>query len=933
MKKVLRVFLILILLILTVLIVTPLLFKKQLMDKAKELANTSVNARIDFADLKLSFFKDFPRLTISLYDVSVVGIGFFEGDTLVAFDQFSATVNVMSLVRKEAIKVRGILLDRPRISAIVLEDGTANWDIAKETEEVEKEETDTTDSGSMELRVALKKFEIRNAEISYDDMSSAMKASLNGFNFVLSGDLGMDHTSLELVSSTESLNLVMGGVRLVKNAVLNIVVNVDADMLNSVYTLEDNSFAINDLVLLLEGMVAMPADGDMSMDLSFATKETSFKSLLSMVPAVYMKDFEDIETAGQMKLSGTIWGKMTEEHTPSADINLKVENARFSYPDLPKSAENIQIDVDVHYDGIQNDNSILDVNIFHVELGDNPVDLEMHVITPISDPQVNAKLRASIDFASLNDVIPMEGMSLTGKLDVNLDVMGKMSSIENEKYDEFKADGSLKLQQFELHSPDIPMPVFINRVIMNFSPQFVELVEFDAKIGSSDIRMKGRLENFLSYIFEEEGSIAGTLDLNSNLLDLNELMSGSEEEVLEETGDSVVMSVIGVPANIDFVFRSSLKKVKYDSLDIDNLYGTIIVRDQRVILKNLNMDILQGSVAVNGEYNTKDIKSPFIDLSLDVRKIDIPEAFQSFVTVQKLAPVAESITGKVSTKLVFTSFLDSTMTPVMNSIAGQGNLSSEVIQINNSKTFEKIGGILKSDKYKVITLEDVDIKYSIRNGRVYIQPYHTKIGNSDLIIKGDQGIDQTMNYEMKMKIPRSELGGTAQSAIDELSSLAARQGIKLDPGETIDVKFMVTGTFKDPKVRPMFGEGTRKITREVREQVQEIVDQKVEEVKQEARDEINREAEKIMADARKQADRVKYEAKLAGEELIRLAEEEGQKRIKEAGNNPIKKIAADTYAKTLKSQSEKKAKNLQDEANTKADNIMKVAQDQVDKLK
>ncbi|MCK4750592.1 MAG: AsmA-like C-terminal region-containing protein, partial [Bacteroidales bacterium] len=444
-------------------------------------------------------------------------------------------------------------------------------------------------------------------------------------------------------------------------------------------------------------------------------------------------------------------------------------------------------------------------------LGDNPVDLEMHVITPISDPQVNANLSASIDFASLNDVIPMEGMSLTGKLDANLDVMGKMSSIENEKYDEFKADGSLKLQQFELQSPDIPMPVFINRAIMNFSPQFVELAEFDAKIGSSDIRMKGRLENFLSYIFEEEGSIAGTLDLNSNLLDLNELMSGSEEEVVEETGDSVVMSVIGVPANIDFVFRSSLKKVKYDSLNIDNLYGTIIVRDQRVILKNLNIDILQGSVALNGEYNTKDIKYPFIDLSLDVRKIDIPEAFKSFVTVQKLAPVAESVTGKVSTKLVFTSFLDSTMMPVMNSIVGQGNLSSEIIQINNSKTFDKIGGILKSDKYKVITLEGVDIKYSIRNGRVYIQPYHTKIGNSDLIIKGDQGIDQTMNYEMKMKIPRSELGGTAQSAIDELSSLAANQGIKLDPGETLDVKFMVTGTFEDPKVRPMFEEGTRKM--------------------------------------------------------------------------------------------------------------------------
>ncbi|MCK4749186.1 MAG: hypothetical protein KAT15_19170, partial [Bacteroidales bacterium] len=316
-----------------------------------------------------------------------------------------------------------------------------------------------------------------------------------------------------------------------------------------------------------------------------------------------------------------------------------------------------------------------------------------------------------------------------------------------------------------------------------------------------------------------------------------------------------------------------------------------------------------------------------------VRKIDIPEAFKAFVTVQKLAPVAERTTGKVSARMEFTSFLDSSMMPVMNSIVGKGNLASEIIQINNSQTFEKIGGILNSDKYKVITMEDLDIKYSIRNGRVYIQPYKTKIFNSDLIIQGDQGIDQTMNYEMKMKIPRSEFGGTAQSAIDELSSLAASQGIDLDPGETIDVKFMVTGTFDDPRVRPMFEEGTRKMTQEVKEQVQELVDQKVEEVKQEAKEEINREAEKIMADAREQAERLKYEAKLAGQELVKAAETEGQKRIKEAGSNPIKKIAAETYARTLNSEADKRAKQLEDEANVKADNIIKAAQEQADKLK
>ncbi len=945
MKKILKIFLILILVVLTVLVVTPILFKKQLLDKAREVANTSVNAKIDFADLKLTFFKDFPRLTTSLYDVSVSGIGAFEADTLLAFDEFSATVNVLSLIRKEAIKVRSVLLDHPRISAIVLEDGAANWDIAKESKDGDAEkDPDAAASGTMDIKVALKKFEIRDASIAYNDMKSGMEASLDGFNLLLAGDLAQDFTILEISSTTDRLNFIMGGVRYVKDAMLNIQINLDADMVNSVFTLKDNSFAINDLVLLLEGKVEMPEGEDMGMDINFSTRETSFKSLLSMVPAVYMRDFEDVKTDGQFALSGIINGKLTEDHTPSADIKLLVDNARFEYPDLPKSAEKIHIDLDVHYDGIQNDNSIVDVNAFHIELGENPVDFSMHMITPISDPQINATLAARIDFSTLADVVPLEDISLTGELDVNLDLMGKMSSIEDGKYEEFKADGSLKLQKFEMHSPDISQPVFINSTLMNFSPQFVDLTEFDATIGSSDVRMDGKLENFLSYLFED-GTISGKLNLKSDLLDLNEFMSGDDEEdtgesapepaeeAEEATTDTVVSSVIEIPANIDFIFTSSLKKVKFNQLDIDNLFGLIIIRDQKVIMRNLSLDILKGKVIMSGEYNTQDLKSPLVDLSLDVNNIDIPSAFNDLVTIQKLAPIAERISGTVSTDLEFTSFLDAGMMPVMNSIVAKGKLGSERITIEKSETFDMINGILKTDKFRDITMKDLAIEYSVRNGRVYIEPYQTMIGNTELVMKGDQGIDQTMNYEMNMKIPRSDLGGTAQNALNEITSLAASQGITIDPGETIDVKFLVTGTFKEPKIRPMFEEGIKNMTEEIKEQVQEIVEEKVEVIKEEIKEEVNREAEKILAEAQVKADALKLEAKHAGEELIRMAEEEGQRRIKDAGSNPLQKIAAETYAKTLKSEAEKNAKLLENEANKQADLIMKEAREEADRLK
>jgi hypothetical protein len=528
-------------------------------------------------------------------------------------------------------------------------------------------------------------------------------------------------------------------------------------------------------------------------------------------------------------------------------------------------------------------------------------------------------------------------------LDANIDLMGKMSSIENERYDEFKADGSLTLQQFEMLSADIPQPVYINRTVMNFSPRYVDLVSFDARIGSSDVRMDGKLENFIPYLFED-GIIAGRLNLESNLLDLNEFMpeEAEDEEVLaaeepvEEVPatpeDTAAASVIEIPGDIDFTFTSSLKKVLFNKLEIENLVGLILLRDRKVTMQELRMDLLEGRVAMSGEYNTQDLKSPLVDLSLDIEKLDIPAAFESLNTVRMLAPIAEHTSGSVSTNLDFTSFLGEGMMPDMNSIVASGKLGSELVTIEKTETFDKINSILKTEKFRDIAMKDLAIEYAVRNGRVYIEPYETKIGNTTLVMGGDQGLDQTMNYEMNMKIPRSDLGGTAQHVINQVTSLAAGAGLDLDPGETIDVKFFVTGTFTEPEIRPVFGEGMQEMTREVQDQVQEMVEERVEEIEEEAREQASAEAEKILAEAQERADALKAEARNAGQELIRLAEEEGQKRIKDAGNNPIQKVAAETYAKTLKSEAEKNAKILEEEASKQADEILRQAQEQADKL-
>jgi hypothetical protein len=176
--------------------------------------------------------------------------------------------------------------------------------------------------------------------------------------------------------------------------------------------------------------------------------------------------------------------------------------------------------------------------------------------------------------------------------------------------------------------------------------------------------------------------------------------------------------------------------------------------------------------------------------------------------VQKLAPAAKGIDGKISAKLAFMSLLGSNMMPIINSINGGGKLQSDEITLVESSTFDKIKEMLKlGDKYSN-TFKDINISFKIADGRIFVSPFDVKTGNMKMNISGDQGIDQTLNYLVKTEIPRSDLGGSINSFIDNLSAQASVFGITYKPSDFLKVNIKVTGTFSKPVVAPFFGSTT-----------------------------------------------------------------------------------------------------------------------------
>ena len=565
---------------------------------------------------------------------------------------------------------------------------------------------------------------------------------------------------------------------------------------------------------------------------------------------------------------------------------------------MPGSAENININIDVNNPDGVTDHTVVDIKKFHVEFATNPIDISMLISTPVSDPNIKGKIAGKIDFSTLKNIVPLEDMTMEGQIIADITLNGKMSSIEQEKYEEFQAEGSMNLINFKYNSKDFPQGVLISEALLNFTPQFLELKSFNSIIGKSDMSLSGKIENYLAYTFKDE-LLKGNFLFNSNFLNVNEFMSEDDAATETTTTEEEPLSVIEVPKNIDFTLESKITKMLYDKLDINNTAGLIVIKDGIVNLSGLTMNLLDGQMNLSGKYDTKDISKPNIDFNIKMTGFDINKTYTAFNTIQKLAPVGEHCVGIFSAEFTLSSLLDKEMSPVMNSMQSAGSFSTKNIVISNSKMFTKLAEQLKADQFKKLALNDINLKFTIKDGKISIEPFVTKFGKNEANIGGFMDLSQNLDFKMKLKIPRSELGGAANQVVDNLFSQASKSGVNIKPSETININAIIGGTATSPTVSLDLKDQASNAVDDLKDKAKAELDKQKAELERKAKEEAeklknkaNAEAQKMKAEteakAKAEADRLKKEAEAAAAKAKKAAEDKAKEEAKKKLNGLFK---------------------------------------------
>jgi hypothetical protein len=884
-------------LLLVLLLVLPLLFKDTIAERVKTAVNQNVRAQVDWSDVGVSFFRHFPNLTLTLDGLTAVGVDRFQGDTLAAVEHLGLSVSLPSVLRNvmggsSPIVVRTIELNQPRLSLIALEDGTANWDITKPSPQ-------SSDASGKAMDVSLRRFEINGGDIAFDNRQSKLKATLKGYDQSLSGDFSQSQVDVQTRLDADTATVVFAGIPYLNRVKLGLTADVAADLAQKAYTLRTTELSLNDLKLGVSGS-AKSTGKLLGLDLVFKAPSTNFVSILSLIPSVYAHDFDKVKTSGKFTVGGRVKGEYGDSAFPAFQLNAKVNDGAFQYPDLPLPARSIYMDLSLTNPGGSADSTVVILDRFDMRLGANPVQAALVVRTPVSDPNVDFRLKGKVDLADVRRTIKLESIDqLTGTVAADAAVKARMSSIDKKQYDKVAASGSIDVAGLTLKGKTLPHPLAITRASLQLRPERAELTTFTGSIGSSDLQASGSIDNLISYAFRDD-TLRGSATVKSKRFNLDEWRSGE--------GD---LQIIPVPANIDFGLNATVDELTYDKLKMANARGRLRVKDQRVTLENFQMNTLGGQIALNGFYETTNLKKPTFDVGIKLIKVNIPSAFQAFTTVQMLAPVAKYATGQVTTDVNLSGALGKNMMPLFNALSGKGTFQTSNVALRDFPGMNKIVDVTKLQILRNPTMESIRTAFQVKDGRLAVQPFNVKLGGLTMNVAGSNGIDQSLDYNLGLKVPRSMLGGGANEAIAGLVSKAGQAGIVLSSAPEIPLGIQLGGTVTNPTVKADVGSLTSSVTQGAQQAVKQAVTEKVDSA-----------AIRAIQAAEQQAAGIRQQAESLAASVKRTGNDQADALVAKAGNDPLGKAAAEVAANQLRKESDDKAKGIVDEANRRAESLI-----------
>ena len=400
----------------------PYIFPRFVSNKIRQWARHSVRTELHFSAARLSFFRHFPALTLTLYNVRLNGSAPFEKEQLIKANEISLGVDLRSVFSE--VTIDKIYLTDAVVNILIDSSGKPNYNIY--ASKPKNKPVNEADSGSASLRIQQIIFE--KSSLVYNDQSLTLLIKARGLDYTGNGDLSRDVFDLHTHMQIDSMDLAYEKIAYFANKKINADLITKINTNSLAFLFERNELLINQLPVTVTGQFSFLKDG-YDMNFQLKSQHSNLHDIFTALPPDMVTWLNKTEVEGTGDIDASLAGKYVASTNtmPDLNLNMKVRNGSISYDKAPIPVSNLYVNFETRVPGLNPDSLRLTIDsiFFNVEKDYFTATLRLQ---GLKSPIIDARVRSEMDLEKWHRAMGLQSLALKGRYGLNLTAKGQYAT-------------------------------------------------------------------------------------------------------------------------------------------------------------------------------------------------------------------------------------------------------------------------------------------------------------------------------------------------------------------------------------------------------------------------------------------------------------------------------------------------------------------------
>jgi hypothetical protein len=749
--------------------------------------------RIDPENIDLTILKSFPDCAIEFKELTAMDSkDFGSTDTLLYAKRLSLAFNIKDLFNKN-YSIKKITLDQAQCYLKVDKKGNANYMVWK---------SDGTNEGADSLKFALEKICLTKVELIYKDSKHRIKLNtsikelnftgkFNNENYTLKSD-GRAFVNLFQVEKVKYLND------------KNVKFDIEFEVTGSTYTIKKSESFINETHIVSNGSFVIK-DSLQSLDVNFNGKNLDISTTLSLLPEQFRNKITDYESDGEFYASGECHYKNGQPFVLRSDFGIK--KASITYKQQNTTLRNVNLTGSIE---LTEKYSSLKLKNVSAELNSNTFTGDVE-LSNFEDPYLKLKFAANTKLEELMAFYPIDTLQeVSGSINVTAEIEGLISEMKSNAYSPaIQAKGKAVISDLKAKFKQSDKLINIPEGELQLNDRHLNVYGLKLIKGKSDVMLVGEMPNFLSYLFDAKVPLTIIARVTSENIELEDFLFGA--------GKSSETSSVAISDKLDFNISVDVKHLSLGKFTADNIKGNMLLKNQKVALRDLMLNVTDGEVKLNAfaDASGENIK---VSADCELNKLNIRKLFTQLNNLGQTTIQDVNLKGYVTASIDFAATWDRKLNADLNSI----NLTSSILiergELIGFKPLESLAKYIDVNELRHIRFSTLQSAVEIKNRVITIPRTSIKSNAINLELWGKHTFDNIIDYHIQLLLSEllAKKARTNKNFDEELSL------VENDPDNRRSVFILMTGPIDNPSIKYDRKGAKEKIKQDIKQEKQNL---------------------------------------------------------------------------------------------------------------